>query len=80
MTLSKRIVTVLDYTALILAFLSLALFVGSVFVHVVHDVIYDTIDIFRSMWTDRDDRIILGVVAVAVLWCGIRWNAITKRN
>jgi hypothetical protein len=76
MTIRKRFVTVIDYAAFIIAFMFLAVLVGTVLAHAVRDALHDIASVFARMWAHH--RIILAVVAFAVLWCCTRWKVFRR--
>jgi hypothetical protein len=80
MSIGQRLLTTIDCTALSVAFL----FFGGI---VLTAVLKGLVAFFRfipfrltEMWARPDGRIIFAVVAVAVIWCGIRWKAFTGRR
>jgi hypothetical protein len=78
MTLGKRVVIVIDYVAMTIAFLFLMALVANALMQGLYAALRVTWQVLNHMFTDHDDRIALVAVAVAAVWCRIRWKALNE--
>ena len=77
--LINKILTPIDYIAIIIVFISIA---GCVMVLALSilKIIFRLLEEIPSAWTsNNENRIIIIIVLLAVIWCAIRWKHLNKR-
>jgi hypothetical protein len=80
MTIGRRIITVVDYLALAIALLFCIALLGNAIIQGLFFALRATVDSVASLAANRTDRTILIFAVVCVIWCWIRWKALTTRK
>lgn len=80
MATSKIALRVIDCIALTIAFLFPIGLIGAAIIQGLFTALHVMVDTLDKMLSNRDDRIILAVVAISAIWCWIRWKALNSRG
>jgi hypothetical protein len=76
MKLASKALTVIDYTALGIALLSVVVVVVACFISAIVSV---TKEIAR-MWSNGSDHVLCVIILISFGWCAVRWKKLNSRE